>query len=169
VQKNPVSRLNEIDVVQPALFAMQVALVQLWQSWGINPDAVVGHSMGEVAAAHVAGVLSLEDAIQVVCRRSQLLTQLSGQGCMMLTELSPDQAAELIKGYGDDIALAVINSPTSTVLSGNPVAMKKIRNSLERQNLFCKMVNVEVASHSSQIDYLRPELQEALKDCSHIL
>ena len=158
-----VSRLNEIDVVQPALFAMQVALAQLWQSWGINPDAVVGHSMGEVAAAHVAGVLSLEDAIQVVCRRSQILTQLSRQGCMMLTELSPDQATELINGYGDDIALAVINSPTSTVLSGNPVAMKKLRNSLERQNLFCKMVNVDVASHSAQIDSLRSELQEALK------
>ena len=115
-----VSRLDEIDVVQPALFAIQVALAGLWQSWGIKPDAVVGHSMGEVAAAHVAGILSLEDAIQIVCCRSQLLKQLRGQGSMMATELSPDQAKEILKGYDNDIAVAVINSPASTVLSGNP-------------------------------------------------
>ena len=89
-----VSRLNEIDVVQPVIFAIQVALAGLWQSWGIQPDAVTGHSMGEVAAAHIAGILSLEEAIQIVCCRSQLLKQLRGKGCMMATELSPDQATK---------------------------------------------------------------------------
>ena len=92
-----VSRLDEIDVVQPVLFAIQVALAGLWQSWGITPDAVVGHSMGEVAAAHIAGILNLEDATRIICRRSQLLKLMRGRGSMLVTELSPDQAKEWLK------------------------------------------------------------------------
>jgi len=156
------SRLNEIDVVQPAIFAIQVALAELWQSWGITPDAVVGHSMGEVAAAHIAGILRLEDALQVICRRSQLLKPLRGQGCMLATELSPDQAETLLMGHDNDVTIAVINSHASTVLSGNPETMKKIMDSLQHKNLFCKWVNVDVASHSPQMDILRAELLEVL-------
>ena len=156
------SRLAEIDVVQPLIFAIQVALAALWQSWGITPDAVTGHSMGEVAAAHVAGILSLEDAIQVVCLRSQRLKSLSGRGCMLATELSPAQAEELLKAYKNDIAIAAINGPTSTVLSGDPEKMQVIMDSLERQNLFCRWVKVDVASHSPQIELLRPELIRVL-------
>ncbi len=158
-----VSRLNEIDVVQPVIFAIQVALAGLWQSWGIQPDAVTGHSMGEVAAAHIAGILSLEEAIQIVCCRSQLLKQLRGKGCMMATELSPDQAHEIVREYGNDLAVAAINSPASTVLSGNTETMKKVMDHLERQNLFCKLVNVDVASHSPQIDHLRVEMHKVLE------
>lgn len=156
------SRLDEIELVQPVLFAIQVALARLWQSWGIRPDAVVGHSMGEVAAAHIAGILSLEDAIQVICCRSQLLKPMRGRGSMLATELSPYQAEELLKGYDNDIAIAVINSPTSTVLSGDTETMKKVMDSLQHQNLFCKLVNVDVASHSSQMDHLRFELLKSL-------
>lgn len=157
------SRLDQIDVIQPALFAIQVALAELWQSWGITPDAVVGHSMGEIAAAYVAGMLSLEDAIQVVCCRSKVLRQLQGHGLMMATELSPEQAKEILKGYDDDITLAVINSPSSTILSGNPETIYKLKDFLESQKLFCKLVNVDVASHSPQIDSLRSELLKLLQ------
>lgn len=157
------SALDEIDVIQPALFAIQVALAALWQSWGILPDAVAGHSMGEVAAAHIAGILSLEDAIRVVCCRSQLLKKLRGKGSMLATELSPAQAKELLRGYGKDIAIAVINGPASTVLSGAPEAIKEVMDTLQRQNTFCKLVNVDVASHSPQIDQLRSELLKALE------
>jgi len=160
--ERPVSRFDEIDVIQPVLFAIQVGLSGLWESWGIKPDAVIGHSMGEVAAAYVAGILSLEDATRVICCRSQLLVNLRGQGSMMVTELSPEQAGELLKGYGDDVAVAVINSPVSTVLSGNPATINEIMDSLQRQNLFCKLVNVDIASHSPQMDQLRPELLKAL-------
>ncbi|HEY0679171.1 MAG TPA: type I polyketide synthase, partial [Chitinophagaceae bacterium] len=156
------SRLKEIDIVQPVLFAIQVALVKLFESWGIKPEAVAGHSMGEVAAAHVAGVLELEDAVQVVCGRSRVLKQLKGRGSMLATELSPSQANEIIKEYGEDITLAVINSQTSTVLSGNAETIKKVMDTLEKQNVFCKPVNVDVASHSPQIDTLRSDLQIAL-------
>lgn len=155
-------RFNEIDVIQPAIFAIQLALAELWKSWGITPDAVVGHSMGEVAAAYTAGILNLKDAVQVVCSRSLLLKQLGGQGSMMVTDLTPEQAQEWIKGYEDDIAIAAINSPTSTVLSGDPEKMNEIMDALEKQNFFCRMVKVDVASHSPQIDLLRAEMLAVL-------
>jgi len=158
------SPLEEIDVVQPVLFAIQVAIAMLWQSWGITPDAVVGHSMGEVAAAHIAGILSLEDATKIICIRSQLLKRLRGQGSMMATELSSHQAKVLLKDYGNEIAVGAINSPTSTVLSGDAERMKEIMNSLQRQNLFCKLVNVDVASHSLHVEPIRSELLKALDE-----
>jgi acyl transferase domain-containing protein len=158
-----VSRLNEIDVVQPALFAIQVALAELWQSWGIKPDAVVGHSMGEVASAYIAGILSLEDAIKIVCSRSQLLKQLSGKGSMMVTELSPVQAKEALNRYEKEIAIAVFNSHSSTILSGDTEIINIVKDSLDRQNLFCKLVNVDVASHSPQIEYLRADMYKVLE------
>ena len=118
--------------------------------------------MGEVAAAYITGILSLEEATRVICCRSQLMKHLRGKGSMMVTELSPDQTKELLKGYGNEIAIAVINSPASTVLSGDPEAVKNVMDSLQSQNLFCKLVNVDVASHSPQMDHLRSELLRSL-------
>jgi acyl transferase domain-containing protein/acyl carrier protein len=154
--------LNEIDQVQPALFAIQVALARLWQSWGITPDAVIGHSMGEIAAAHIAGVLTLEDAIQIVCSRSQLLKKVQGQGRMLATELTPGDAEELLNEFDNDASVAVINSPASTVISGSTETIEKFRALLERQNIYCKLVNVDVASHSPQMNALQAELLEVL-------
>nr|AAK57189.1 MxaE [Stigmatella aurantiaca] len=156
------SRLQEIDVVQPVLFAMAVALSALWRSWGIEPDAVVGHSMGEVAAAHVAGALSLEDAAAVICLRSRLLKRISGQGAMLATELSLEDARKALAGREDRVAIAVSNSPTSTVLSGDAAALEEIRVSLEARNVFCRWVKVDVASHSPQVDPLRADLLSVL-------
>lgn len=156
------ARLDEIDIIQPMLFAIQVGLTELWASWGIRPDAVVGHSMGEVAAAHVAGILSLKDALRVICGRSRLLKPLGGQGSMLVTDLSADDARSLVAEYEDAIAVAVINSPNSTVLSGDPEALGLVRDSLERQHLFCRPVNVDIASHSAQMDSLRTALLELL-------
>jgi acyl transferase domain-containing protein/acyl carrier protein len=157
------SQLSDIDLIQPMLFSIQVALASLWASWGIKPDAVIGHSMGEVAAAYVAGILTLEDAVQIICRRSQLLKQLPGLGSMMVTELSTADAKALIKDHGEKISIAAINSPSSTVLSGEPEAMKKIMDILQGRNLFCKLVNVDVASHSPQVEPVRSELLKALQ------
>ncbi|XXY48825.1 SDR family NAD(P)-dependent oxidoreductase [Sorangium sp. So ce269] len=152
------SRLQRIEVVQPALFAMQVALAALWRSWGIEPDAVVGHSMGEVAAAHVAGALDLDDAARIICRRSRLLAGVSGQGAMAAVELSIDEAAEAIRGLEDRLSIAVSSSPRSTVLSGDPAALGEVVAALERREVFCRWVKVDVASHSPQMDPLRDEL-----------
>jgi acyl transferase domain-containing protein/acyl carrier protein len=160
------SRLDEIDMVQPAIFAIQVALAELWRSWGIIPDAVTGHSMGEIAAAHVAGILGLKDAIQVVCYRSQLLKKVSGQGRMLATGLSKVEAAKLLNGFPTDITIAAINGPESIVFSGGTDSIVKMMETLEGQNIFCKAVNVDVASHSSQMDQLRSDLIQGLSELS---
>ncbi|KYG11229.1 hypothetical protein BE21_58010 [Sorangium cellulosum] len=156
------SQLGRIDVVQPALFAIEVALSALWRSWGIEPDAVVGHSMGEVAAAHVAGALSLEDAVAIICRRSQLLRRISGRGEMAVVELSLAEAEAALLGYEGRLSVAVSNSPRSTVLAGEPAALAEVLEILSAKGVFCRRVKVDVASHSPQIDPLRDELVAAL-------
>ena len=156
------SRLAHIEVVQPVLFAMQVALSALWRSWGVEPDAVVGHSMGEIAAAQVAGALSLPAAVTVICRRSQLLRRVSGQGAMAVVDLSMEEAEERLGGLSDRLSVAVSNSPRSTVLSGQPRALESLLAELEEEGIFCRRIKVDVASHSPQMDPLQPDLLEAL-------
>jgi phthiocerol/phenolphthiocerol synthesis type-I polyketide synthase C len=158
------SRLNDVDVIQPALFAVQVALAALWRSWGIEPDAVVGHSMGEVAAACVAGALSLEDAALIICTRSKLVKRTVGQGAMASIELSIEDARRAIAGYEDRVSIAVSTSPASTVLSGDPAALTAILEQLQGRDVFCRMVKVDFASHSPQMEPLRAELLQALED-----
>ncbi|HWP42071.1 MAG TPA: type I polyketide synthase, partial [Blastocatellia bacterium] len=157
------SRLYEIDVAQPFIFAVQVALAALWRRWGIEPDAVVGQSMGEVAAAHVAGALSLEEAAQVICRRSLLLKRLSGRGGMAVVGLSMQRAAQAIAGFEDLLSIAVSASPDSTVLSGDVDALDEVMRALQRQDIFCQAVRVDIASHSPQMDPLKTELLQALE------
>lgn len=157
------SRLNEIDVIQPILFAIQIALAALWRSWGITPDAVIGHSMGEVAAAYVAGALSLADAARVICRRSQLLRRVSGQGAMAVVGLPLDQTEEVLNGYRDRLSIAVSNSPRSTVLSGDPAALEELMSQLSARNIFCRPIKVDVASHSPQMDPLKDDLLRVLE------
>jgi acyl transferase domain-containing protein/NADPH:quinone reductase-like Zn-dependent oxidoreductase/acyl carrier protein len=156
------SLLGEIDVVPPVLFAIGVALAALWRSWGVEPDAVVGHSMGEIAAAHVAGALSLADAAQLICRRSQLLRRVGGRGGMVVVELSVEQTRELLDGYEDRLVIAGSNSPRFTVISGDLEALGEILWFLEREKIFCRRVKIDYASHSPQMDPLLPGLLAAL-------
>jgi len=160
------ARLHEIDVIQPTLFAIQVALAALWRSWGVLPVAVVGHSMGEIAAAHVAGALSLDDAVAIICRRSRLLRRVRGQGAMAVVDLSLAEAQAAIAGHEDRLAIAVSNSPRSTVLSGDPDALAAVVAQLERREVFCRPIKVDVASHSPQMDPLLDELRAALTSLS---
>ncbi len=157
-------RLDEIDVIQPVLFAIQVALADLWRSRGVLPDAVVGHSMGEVAAAHVAGILTLDDAVRVICRRSRLMRRISGLGAMAVVGLDIDRARQAIAGREDRISVAVSNSHTSTVLSGEPEALAEVMAQLSADDIFCRRVNVDVASHSPQVDGLQDELIAAVAE-----
>ena len=156
------SRLGRIDVVQPVLFALQVALAELWRSWGVEPAAVVGHSMGEIAAAHVAGALGLADAARIICRRSELLRRVSGQGGMAVVELGLDEARAALAGREDRLSVAVSNSYRSTVLSGDVAALDELLGELERRSVFCRRVNVDVASHSPHMEPLRADLLAAL-------
>lgn len=143
--------LEQIDILQPTLFALQVSLAALFKSLGIEPDAVVGHSMGEVAAAHVAGAIDLEDAVRITCRRSRLLRTITGRGAMGVVELSLDAARAAIAGFEDKLAIAVSNSPRSTVVSGDPEALEELFDKLEREGVFCGWGVADVASHSPQM------------------
>jgi len=154
--------LSDIGVIQPAIFAVQVALAALWRSWGVEPEAVVGHSLGEVAAAHVAGALSLEDAAQVICGRARLLRRAGGSGAMVAAELSLAEARDLIAGKQDRVAVAASNSHRSTVLSGDRAVLADLVATLEQRGRFCRWVEVDVASHSPQMNALRADLNDAL-------
>lgn len=156
------SRLDQVDVIQPALFALQVGLAALWRSWGVEPDAVIGQSMGEVAASCVAGALSLEDATRVICRRSQLVKSASGQGGMAVVELSLEAAQRELAGREAWVSVAVSNGPESTVLSGDPAVLGEILAGLEARSVFCRWVKVDYASHSPQMDPLRADLLRLL-------
>ena len=154
--------LENIGVIQPMLFSIQVGLSALWQSWGIQADAVIGHSMGEVAAACHAGALSLKDGIKVICTRSQLLTRFRGTGSMLLADLTKEEATALIAGTDGKVSIAAINSPQSMVLSGSPEAIKCLMETLEAQNRFHQLVKVDIASHHPMMEDCRDELLDEL-------
>lgn len=157
-------RLHETNILQPALLAVQVALVALWRSWGIEPDAIVGHSVGEVAAAHVAGALSLEDALWIISHRGPIMKQVVGKGRMALVALSVEQAQEALKGYEGRLSVAVSNSPASTVLSGETAALEEVLACLEQNNVFCRLIPaVDLAAHSPQMEPLSREIVQALE------
>ncbi|MBT1704051.1 type I polyketide synthase [Chryseosolibacter indicus] len=158
------SRLSEIDVIQPSICAMQIALAKLWLSWGIKPHAVVGHSMGEVAAAYISGAISLNDAARIICTRSRLMKTVSGKGgAMAVTELSHEDALKVVAGYAGKLSVAVNNSPKSTVLAGDKASIDEVMAQLESKGLFCRLVKVDVASHSPQMDPLKEDLRKALQ------
>lgn len=156
--ESPDYRLSEIDVIQPVLISIEIALATLWRSWGIEPDAVIGHSMGEVGAAFVAGALSLTEAMQVICLRSKLLRRVAGQGAMAVVELSLSEAQAAVAGFEDSVCVAVNNSPRMCVLSGAVEPLETIVTNLQAQDVYCRFVKVDVASHSPQVDPLIPEL-----------
>ncbi len=152
---------TQFEVVQPSLLAVQVALAALWRSWGIVPDAVVGHSMGEIAAAHVAGALTLDDAARVICCRSRLLMRVRGQGSMLAVELSAADAGHALDGVSG-VAIGASNGPRSTVLSGDTESLRTVRDRLEAQGVFCRVVRADTAFHSSQMDSLLGDLRREL-------
>jgi phthiocerol/phenolphthiocerol synthesis type-I polyketide synthase B len=153
-----VFRLDQIDVIQPVLVAVAIAYAELLDSLGIRPDAVVGHSMGEVGAAYIAGVLNLDQAMHVICRRSALLRRVSGQGAMALVELPMAEVRERLSEVADFVSMAASNSPRSSVISGQPEAVQRVMAELEADGIFCRLVKVDVASHSPQMAPLATEL-----------
>ncbi len=157
------SRLAENEVAQPAIFAVQVALAALWQSWGVQPDAVVGHSVGEVAAATVAGILSLPDAVRVIYHRGRVMQKAAGSGRMAATGLSQGEAEALLATYEGRLSLAAVNSPMSTVLSGDAEALQEVVLALQTQGRFARILPaVNYASHSHLMQPYRRDLEQSL-------
>jgi polyketide synthase 5 len=154
-----------IDRIQPALFTMQVALAATMKSYGVRPGAVIGHSMGEAAAAVVAGALSLKDGVGVICRRSRLMSTIAGSGGMASVELPAQQVLSELMGRGiDDVVVAVVASPQSTVIGGATQTVRDLVAAWEQRDVMAREVAVDVASHSAQVDPILDELAEVLAD-----
>lgn len=147
--------------VQPVLMGLQLALTELWRSYGVHPDAVIGHSMGEVTAAVVAGALSPADGFRVIAARSGLMSRQAGQGAVALLNLDAEAAESLLAAY-PDVSIAGYLSPKQTVVAGPVAPVDAVIAAVSAQNKFARRVNMEVASHTALMDPILPDLRAAL-------
>jgi len=149
--------------VQPVLMGLQLALTELWRSYGVHPDAVIGHSMGEVSAAVVAGALTVADGLRVIATRSRLMSQLAGQGAVALLKLDAEATDALIVDF-PDVSVAGYVSPRETLIAGSVAPVDAVIARVSSQNRFARRVNMEVASHTALMNPILPELRAALAD-----
>ncbi|MGX1916072.1 SDR family NAD(P)-dependent oxidoreductase, partial [Streptomyces phaeochromogenes] len=166
LRQGDAEQLERVDVVQPVLFAVMVGLARLWESVGVRPDVLVGHSQGEIAAAHIAGALSLADAAQVVALRSRTLVELSGLGAMASVSLGRDRTEVLIAPWRDKLSVAAVNSPVSTLVSGESDAVEEVLDHCARESVWARRVPVDYASHSVHVERIRDRLLTELADLS---
>ncbi|MCC6557896.1 MAG: SDR family NAD(P)-dependent oxidoreductase [Polyangiaceae bacterium] len=152
---------EKVDLVQPILFAVAVALARVWASYGVTPDAVVGHSQGEIAAAVVAGALSVEDGARIVCLRSRLIAGLGGAGAMASIAL-PVTAVEALLARHEGLSIAVVNTPESTVVAGDRPRIEALLSELGARGVFCRQIAVGYASHSSHVDPILDAIRDGL-------
>ncbi|XXF76318.1 SDR family NAD(P)-dependent oxidoreductase [Myxococcaceae bacterium GXIMD 01537] len=156
------SRITRTEVAQPANAVLQVALTRLWASWGIVPDAVVGHSIGEVGAAWASGALDLRDTLLTAFHRSRLQQRIAGQGGMLAVGLGPDEALDWVARHGPGIAVAAINSERSVTLAGERGPLERVAAELASAHRFQRFLQVEVPYHSPLMDPLQGELLTSL-------
>jgi acyl transferase domain-containing protein/acyl carrier protein len=150
--------LERVDVVQPVLWAVMVSLAAVWEAAGVVPDAVVGHSQGEIAAACVAGILSLDDAAKVVALRSQALRTLAGAGGMLSIAEPAEQVRQRMAGRNGAVSVAAVNGTASTVVSGEPEVLADLAAHCASDNVRARMLPVNYASHSPQVEVLQEQI-----------
>lgn len=156
------SKIDRTNIAQPAIFALQVALAELWKSWGISPSKVIGHSVGEVAAAYCAGIYTLEDAVTVIYHRSRLQDTTGGGGRMVAVGLSAEEGRKAVKGYEDRVQVAVINSPGMITLAGDTAPLEAIVAELEESGIFVRWLRIDYAFHTHQMEPIKHELLAVL-------
>ncbi|MFE7564216.1 SDR family NAD(P)-dependent oxidoreductase, partial [Kitasatospora sp. NPDC057500] len=155
--------LERVDVVQPALWAVMIALADLWRACGVQPAAVVGHSQGEIAAACVAGALTLDDGARIVAQRSKLIaTELAGHGAMVSLPLPAEHVHRRLTHWNGRLEVAAVNGPTSTVVAGDPHALDELLTHCENDGIRARRIAVDYASHSARVEPVRDQLLEAL-------
>ncbi|MEU2027341.1 acyltransferase domain-containing protein, partial [Streptomyces sp. NPDC016469] len=162
LEGDPAGLLERVDVIQPALWAVMVSLAEAWRSFGVVPDAVVGHSQGEIAAAVVSGALSLEDGALVVALRSRAIKALAGRGGMLSVALPADAVRPYLTRWPDDLGVATVNGPSSTVVSGTDTALDELVALLDKEGVRSRRIAVDYASHSPHVESIRDELAELL-------
>ncbi len=154
--------LETMTYGQPAIFAIQVALAELWRSWGVQPAIVAGHSLGEYAAAVVAGIFSLEDGFKLVCTRGRLMDSLQQKGSMAAIFAPEDQVAEIIQPYAREVAIAVINHPTNIVISGAQAAVEAALADFESRGIKTRRLAISQAAHSPLLDVIQTEFMQVV-------
>src|SRR5580704_11322575 len=158
------SRMALPDFAQVSNFAIQTALAELWASWGITPNAVIGHSGGAMAAAYVAGVYSLDDAIRLTYHRSRLQGQPTNEGRMLAVGAPWSEIDALVNGSADRVSLAAVNGPAAITLAGDGDALEKIFSALEQRQIYARFLPVTIAYHSPAMDKIREEFVESVAD-----
>jgi acyl transferase domain-containing protein/NADPH:quinone reductase-like Zn-dependent oxidoreductase/acyl carrier protein len=158
--------MSEPQQAQPANFALQAGLTKLWEAYGLKPEAVVGHSVGEISAAYAAGVLELDEAMRLIWHRSRLQQTVLHQGGMLAAGAAPDVLRPLLADYGGHVSIAAVNSPRSVTLAGDIGALREIAAQLEAREMFARLLKVDVAYHSSQLEPLEEAFIDALGEMS---
>ncbi|GAA4473714.1 hypothetical protein GCM10023170_095270 [Phytohabitans houttuyneae] len=158
-------RLDRVDVVQPVLWAVMVSLAEVWHSYGVTPGAVVGHSQGEIAAACVAGALSLDDGAKVVALRSRALRALAGSGAMASLAVPAGEVPSWLDGH-PEVGVAAVNGPMSTVVSGPPEQVAAVVAAVEAAGRRARLIDVDYASHGPQVERIRERLSADLAGVS---
>ncbi|WP_420492916.1 SDR family NAD(P)-dependent oxidoreductase [Kitasatospora camelliae] len=153
---------DRVDVVQPALWAVMVSLAALWRSYGVEPAAVIGHSQGEIAAATVAGALSLQDGARVVALRSKAITAIAGRGGMVSLPQSAEEAVATLAPWADRVSVAAVNGPSSVVVAGDADALDELLARCAADGVHARRIKVDYASHSAHVERIEAELLELL-------
>src|SRR6266404_3385009 len=160
-----ISQMHRTEIAQPAIFAMQMALTDLWISWGVRPAAIVGHSVGEVAAAYVAGIFSLEEAARVIVLRARFMDDCArGEGTMLAVGLDEDGAQALIARHDRTVTIAAFNGPRSLTLAGSRLSLEAMAAELELQGVFARLVRVDHPFHHPLMRPASEALEKALVD-----
>ena len=159
-------RITDVETAQPANMALQWALAAWWRSLGVEPRYVVGHSVGEIAGACVAGALSLEDGVRIIYQRSRLQKASQGQGEMLAVGVSPEEAEAFIEPFGGGLSIAAVNSPVSVTISGETAQIDRLQAEMDGRRLFCQKLQTEIAYHSGQMDGIRGDFLAALDGLS---
>ena len=165
--RNESNELSESAYVQPALFAFQYGLARLWQSWGIEPQIVVGHSMGEIVAATIAGVMTVHDAAHLVAARGRLTGELGDAGGMVAVAAAEAQVREVLRPYAEDVSIAAINGAASVVISGRADAVEQATQEFERAGVRVKRLNITYGSHSPAMERVLPAFHDEASKVTH--
>lgn len=159
------SQMQRTEIAQPAIFALQVSLAELWKSWGIQPAAIIGHSVGEIAAACVAGMFTLEEGARIIVQRARFMDGCArGEGTMLAVGLGEEEARALIARHDRTVTIAAINSPRALTLAGARISLEAMLAELEPQGVFARLVRVDHPFHHPLMRPASEQLEEALAD-----
>ncbi len=155
--------LEQTAYTQPALFAVEYALAKLWTSWGIEPAAVLGHSVGEYVAACVAGIFSLEDGLKLIAARGRLMQGVRGHGAMAAVMAGPDQVRRALAGVEDRVTIAALNAPSNVVISGYRDELERVQQALEKEGIHVQRLAVSHGFHSPQMQEMEAAFEEVAR------